>query len=528
MLPIRSLPHYCCLGCRFAASLVRSGDESAAASWTLTRLGLGIFFAMNVMVFTMALWTRDVYGAPSAESSADTLHDLFRYLCLIFSLPVMFLLGGPLLEESLAAIRQRRLSTDLLLACGVAASFIYSFVSVLRGSGHVYFEVACMVLVAVTLGRWLEAMGKVQTTRALRSLEKLLPDEVIVRRDGREEPMASHELRSGDEIRVRAGQRIAVDGKISSGSASLDQQVVTGESRPVVKSAGDEVLAGCLNLDGDLWVRVEFPPGQTAIDRLVATVTAAASEKERWGRLADRIAAWFLPAVTCLGLGTLAVHWSQGQPAEGLLAALAVVVVACPCALALATPLAIWAAFGRAARRGIVIRNADALSRLNEVQTVCFDKTGTLTTGRPVVREMVLDDPAESEPVRSATAALVAASDHSVAHAIAHRVRDARPAELTQIRTVPGKGLIGWLASEDPPIYLGSERFMDEQHLAFASHLQQEQLEYQRQGVSLTCIGWEGRVRALFVVDEQLRPEAARRRAATAATRPHGPGTDRR
>lgn len=174
-LPVRSVVNhdssdakqYCCIGCRIAASLVPSDDDSAAVTWTLTRLGLGVFFAMNVMVFTLVLWTQDVYDSVDEQATASTLLDLFRYLSLLFTIPVLGLLGQPLLEESLAALRARRVTTDVLLTIGVAASFVYSLYSVLTGEGHVYFEVTCMVLVAVTLGRWFEATGKVQTTRAL-------------------------------------------------------------------------------------------------------------------------------------------------------------------------------------------------------------------------------------------------------------------------------------------------------------------------------------------------------------------------
>ena len=237
---------YCCFGCRFAASVTAERGEEGQVRWTLTRLGLAIFFAMNVMVFTLALWTQDVYAQSAAVSEANalTLYELFRYLCLVFSLPVVLLLGIPLFENAWDNLRRRVITTDLFVVTAVVAAYVYSCLSVYRGSGHTYFEVACMVLVAVTLGRWLEATGKLKTTQALRSLEKLLPDKICRLVDGRQESALLDEITVGDVVRVLPGERIPVDGIVQRNSASVDEQIVTGESQPSIKEVGDRVTGG--------------------------------------------------------------------------------------------------------------------------------------------------------------------------------------------------------------------------------------------------------------------------------------------
>ncbi|MCA9267007.1 MAG: cation-translocating P-type ATPase, partial [Planctomycetales bacterium] len=284
-------PVYCCYGCRFAAAVAQEKGEVGRLRWSLTRLGLAIFFSMNVMVFTLVLWSLDVFpDAPSqAAEPARLLWDIFRYLCLLFSAPVLLLLGGPLLENAVDQLRRRRIGVDLLLLAGVAAAYGYSASSVVAGRGHVYFETGCMILVAVTLGRWLEATGKWKATDALKSLSKLLPAEVAVVVDGVTQQRPLEEVAVGDCVQVTAGQRIPVDGVIVRGRAALDEQIATGESRPVEKSVGDSVLGGTVNLDGLLLIEAVAPADGSALQRLIDAVVAAASVQDRWRRLADRI-----------------------------------------------------------------------------------------------------------------------------------------------------------------------------------------------------------------------------------------------
>lgn len=495
-----SIDLYCCLGCRFAASLVDE-DGDAKSTETLTRLGLGVFFAMNVMVFTMALWSQDVYGV--SETTASILHSLFRYVALLFTVPVLFLLGGPLFEEAIASLRQWRLSTELLLATGVSAAFGYSLLSVVRDDGHVYFEVICMILVAVTLGRWLEATGKVRTTEALNSLRSLLPETVRVVDDAGETSVALHELREGQEIRIAAGERVAADGKIVAGEASVDRQVVTGESEPVQLLSGDLILAGCLNIDGSLIVRVDARPGATAMDRMIETVVQAANRKEHWGRFADEVTKWFLPTVAVFALVTVVYHAVGGDLGQGLMAGLAVTVVACPCALALAAPLAIWNAFATAARRGIIVRCPEAMSRLARLANLCIDKTGTLTTGEMRLAH-VLTASGDEGYLKEVAGQLARQSTHPAAEALAGLATD--HSVTCNYRVVPGRGVSGRVAGVDGDVLLGSELWMREKSQCLGAALA-DRIEECCAGLSMTYLAWGGQVHAAFALEETLRPE---------------------
>ena len=379
-------PAYCCVGCRLAADITGASAGSASVNGTLARLGLAIFLSINVMMFTMALWTNDLYDARAAGSGplAATLADLFRYLCLVMSLPVLFLLGGPLVDNALRTRRRDLAAADLLILIGVAASFAYSAISVFRGAGHVYFEVGCAVLIAVTFGRWLEATGKLKTTAALDALEKLLPGEARrVTRDGSQQLVPLDELRVGDCLRVRSGERFATDARIVDGYAEVDEQLLTGESRLAEKRAGDDVLGGSLNVDGEVLVEITAPARSGSLARLVALVRQARESQGRYQRLADRVAAWFLSVVIVLAVAVFFAHaWHAGFE-RGLMASLAVLLIACPCALGVATPMAVWNALATASRAGVLFRNGESLERLATVRAVRFDKTGTLTTGAP-------------------------------------------------------------------------------------------------------------------------------------------------
>lgn len=509
---------YCCYGCRVAAAITDEGGEEGQARWQLTRLGLAIFFTMNVMVCTLALWSWDVYDdAALASERASILFDLLRYVSLLLASMVTLLLGGPLLENAIDHLRRREITTDLLIVAGVVAALIYSCVSVLTGGEHTYFEVACMVLVGVTLGRWFEAVGKLKTTNAIRSLEKLLPTNarvVVFEPTGlrREAVVLIDDVEVHQVIRVLPGERIATDGIITRGQAAVDEKIVTGESTPAIKESGDTVYAGTLNQDGDLLIEVTAPPRGGALLRIVDAVTAAATAKSRLQSMADRVTSWFVPGVVVIASITFVVHMTISGLGSGLMAALAVLLIACPCALGIATPLAVWAAMGRATSAGVLFRNGDALQRLAATQAICFDKTGTLTTGDTIVDELVTDTDMPSEELLGRALPLAASSTHAFSAAIREyalaRLDDSGIACPDQLETVPGRGLVARRVASDESIYLGNLALMDEAGLE-QSPLIREAIEgICAAGKPLACIGWEGRVRGVFAFREQFRDEA--------------------
>ncbi|RIK85347.1 MAG: hypothetical protein DCC67_04130 [Planctomycetota bacterium] len=519
---------YCCSGCRFAAAVSDAPSAEGAARQQLLRIGLAIFFTMNVVVFTMELWSRDIYADASFESQfAVHLRGLFQWASLLFSLPVLLLLGGPLAASVWAALRRLAVTTDLLILMGVVASYLYSIISVLRGAGQVYFEVGCVVLVFVSLGRWLEARGKQRTGAALDSLARLLP--TTVRRaarstdaPGSETPVAEtlrQDAAVGDLVRVLPGERLPLDGRIAAGRATLDEQIITGESRPIVKSVGDAVYSGALNLDGDLWIRTTATADNDMVSRMLQLVRQARRAKGRYERLADRIAFWFVPAVCALALAAAWRHGVVSGVDQGILAGLAVVLIACPCALGLATPMAVWTALGRAAGQQVMFRSGEVLERLARVRVVCFDKTGTLTSGAPELLQRLAADAAESVVVLQRAAQLAGGSSHALSQAIvAYAANDAacRSADagaVENIRTFAGRGVAGlWRSAPDAravDVYLGSSRWMVELGLAMPERLTDQLAAAAASDAPLVCIGWSGGVRGAFLFREQLRAGAA-------------------
>ena len=504
-----ALPRYCCFGCRFAASITGAAGADGQARLIMTRLGIAIFFTMNVMVFTMLLWSQPpaVPGAVE-EPAAAAFYGLARHACLLFTAPVILLLGGPLAGDALDELRQGRPSLNLLLLAGVVTAFIQSAWATWIGSGHVYFEVSCMVLVAVTLGKWLEASGKIRTTAALRDLRALLPDRVRRRAPGEpttaEREIALAALRVGDVVRILPGEHIPVDGTITAGVASIDEQMVTGESLPSCKSVGDAVYSGTSNLDGELLVTVTAAPGSGTLETLIDTVTAGIGAS-RQQRLADRMAAWFLPLVLLAAVAACIANWRLSGPTAGVLAGLAVVVISCPCALGLATPMALWAAAGTATRRHVLIRDGDALSRLASADIYCFDKTGTLTTGCHVTRIEPAAGFADTSPLLAVAAGLARGSTHAMAAAIlaAARTQGQSPLEATASRTIPGCGVEGRL--DDGSIArIGSSRW-----IAVTTGARTADPTVTPQDSPQCLVAIDNRLLGGIHVGETIRPEAA-------------------
>jgi heavy metal translocating P-type ATPase len=500
-------PRYCCSGCRFAASIMAAGGNAGESRWVMTRLGLAVFFAMNVMVFSFILWSQPDSGSDRLSAA---WYDLARYASLLFSLPVVLLLGGPLLGDAVAELGRGRPSLNLLLVIGIGASLAYSIYSVLTGSGHVYFEVACTIPVAVTLGRWLEANGKLQTTAALRGLQRLLPDDVRLMNAGDEEIVPIGRLQAGNVFRVLPGERIAADGQIIRHAAAIDEQTVTGESLPVVRREGDRVFSGTLVVDGPLEIQASAPAGEGMLARMIEAVAHATAARTRYERLAEQLSRWFLPGVSAIALLTLAVHAWRGHPAEGLLAALAVLVIACPCALGLATPMALWAAVGRAAQAGVLVRDGDAFSLLASAGTVCFDKTGTLTTGNAQVTGVEIEFGASEHELIKIADSLARSSTHPLSAAIARFAKDslAFPAasEPTSVRVVPGLGIKGYIDSIQDTAYLGSLRWITQ----CGQELPNQFLATNNddEDAATTFIAWGGKTRGRFQLSETVRPEA--------------------
>lgn len=497
---------YCCFGCRFAASMTSATGDQGDVRLTAITLGLSVFFTMNVVMLTMALWS---YVATPQTPFELTLAGFLRYGALLFTSPVLLILGRPLTVQAWDQLWRGVLSTDLLLLSGVLAAYAVSVVSTVRGQGHVYYEVTCVILVLVTLGRWLEATGRLKATSALDQLEQLLPEWVDrLNPDGRWEQVHRTTIRVGDFLRVLPGERVPVDGHLRRGRSVVDEQFFTGESVPVEKSAGDSLLGGSLNLDGDIQIEVSTSPTDGALGRLIKAVRDARLNKGDFQKLADTWSHRFFPVIAVIAGAAFSYHTGWSGWETGLLTALSVVLIACPCALALATPLAIWTALTTAARHGVLFRSGEALERLAAIHAIRWDKTGTLTTGTPHVSALIVEEPQRTSQVKAIAAMLVGGSNHLYSTAIQRYLDDTANSVGVSIETVPGRGL-RMLHSELGSAVLGSISWMAESKMQFGPNLQWCFDARNLAQSACVFVGWNGCIQGVFVLEESLRSEAA-------------------
>jgi len=388
------------------------------------------------------------------------------WLQLALATPVQFWLGARFYRAGWKALRAGAGNMDLLVALGTSAGYGLSayqlWVHGDRGMNHLYFEASAVVITLVLLGKWLETRAKRQTTEAIRALNALRPERARVRRNGADLDVAIAEVRVDDQVVVRPGERIPVDGEVVEGASEIDESLITGESLPVAKHVGDRVTGGSVNAEGLLLIRTTAVGAESTLARIVRLVESAQAKKAPIQRLVDQVSAVFVPvvigiaALTLLGWGLGTGNWEAA-----ILNAVAVLVIACPCALGLATPTAIMAGTGVAARHGILIKDAEALEVAHSVKVVAFDKTGTLTEGKPELVAFEAVD-GNTSSMLGAAAAIQNNSEHPLARAVieaAKRERVGVP-PASEVRAIAGRGMAAVVRGRN--LRLGSTRFMQE------------------------------------------------------------------
>ncbi|MDP1901757.1 MAG: heavy metal translocating P-type ATPase [Rubrivivax sp.] len=434
---------------------------------------------------------------------------------LLLAAPVQFWLGARFYRAGWAAVRAGAGNMDLLVALGTSAAFGLSLYQLLAagdaGAHALYFESSAVVITLVLLGKWLEARARRQTTAAIRALQALRPETARVRRAEGEMELPLAQVQVGDRVVVRPGERIAVDGVVMEGASHVDESLITGESLPVAREPGERVTGGAVNGEGLLLVRTTAVGAESVLARIVRLVESAQAGKAPIQRLVDQVSAVFVPAVLGVALLTL-LGWGlgTGQWTAAVLNAVAVLVIACPCALGLATPAALMAGTGVAAQHGILIKDAQALELAHAVRVVAFDKTGTLTEGKP---QLVAADAFEGDraEVLTQAAALQAGSEHPLARAVlqAAQADGVKGPTATALRAMPGRGLTGEVGGV--ALGLGSERWMRELHVDLAAARPRiDELQGQGRTVSfLAALGPAPRLLGLLAFGDAPKPGAA-------------------
>ncbi|WP_229266587.1 heavy metal translocating P-type ATPase [Leptospira sp. severe_002] len=496
-----------------------SGPNPELADMT-KRFWIGLVLAFPVFALEMGGHLVDLHGIVDQTTS--------NWIQLVLATPVVLWAGWPFFVRGAQSLVTRNLNMFTLIAMGTGVAWGYSIVATVfpqifpaafRGHGGavaVYFEAAAVITVLVLLGQVLELRAREQTSGAIRALLDLAPKTARrVKDDGSDEDVALDSVAVGDKLRVRPGEKVPVDGELIEGRSSLDESMVTGESMPVTKEQGGKVIAGTLNQTGGFVMRAEKVGRDTMLSQIVQMVASAQRSRAPIQRLADQVAGWFVPTVIAVAVAAFiawAVYGPEPRLAYGLVAAVAVLIIACPCALGLATPMSIMVGVGRGAQAGVLIKNAEALERMEKVDTLVVDKTGTLTEGKPKVVAIVpVEGLSESDALKLA-ASVEQASEHPLARAIvdAAKERNVTLARVMGFDSPTGKGAIGMV--DRKRVVLGNANFLKELNIT-TDALSTRAEELRQDGATAIFVAIDGKASAVIAIADPIKattPEALR------------------
>ncbi len=468
----------------------------------------------DLMVFSVSALLTAPFIVQMLSMLSGGEFSLSPMLQLLLATPIQFGTGLRFYKPAWGSVKAGSGNMDLLVVLGTSAAYWLSVAMIvapeLATDGHLYFEAGAAVITLVLLGKLLETRAKRGTTAAIRALMDLRPEAARVLRDGVEVEIPCSLVQSGDVVIVRPGERIAVDGEIIDGISTCDESLITGESLPVEKAPGDSVTGGAINGEGLLRVRATTVGAGSALARIIALIQSAQATKAPVQRLVDKIAAVFVPVVVVIAVLTF-VGWmtfADVTMASAIINAVAVLVIACPCALGLATPTAIMAGTGSAARFGILIKDAEALEKAHRINTVVLDKTGTLTEGKPSVRQVVAVD-ADTDALITLAASAQQGSEHPLAHAVLARVGETPLKPLKAFKSHPGRGLEAEL--DDLTLLIGNRRLLTEQGVAFDT-LEADAVSFEEDGATVMWIAEKSpeiRLFGIIAVGDAIKSNAA-------------------
>jgi len=476
------------------------------------RLWVGLALSVPVVALEMGGHLFDLHMLIGRTAS--------NWLQLLFATPVVLWAGWPFFVRGWQSLVTRNLNMFTLIAMGTGVAWLYSAVAVLLpgvfppafrgpdGAVAVYFEAAAVITVLVLLGQVLELKARERTSGAIRALLDLAPK--TARRlttDGSDEEVSLDAIMVGDRLRVRPGEKVPVDGVVIEGRSAVDESMVTGESMPVTKEAGAKVIAGTLNATGSFVMRAEKVGRDTMLARIVQMVAAAQRSRAPIQRLADQVSGWFVPVVIAVALAAFAA-WSVFGPeprlAFGLVAAVSVLIIACPCALGLATPMSIMVGIGRGAQAGVLIKNAEALERMEKIDTLVIDKTGTLTEGKPKVVAVVPAVGFDENAVLRLASSVEQGSEHPLALAIVAAARERRFAlsATSGFDSPTGKGVVGTV--DGHRLALGNAGFLRELDIATGG-LEQDAERLRQDGATAVFLGVDGKAAAVIAIADPVK-----------------------
>ncbi len=492
-------------------------EDDSELNDMVRRFKLGLVLGVPVLLLAMAPMT----GLPIRNWLSARLSHWLEFL---LSTPIVLWAGWPFFQRGWQSVVHRHLNMFTLVALGTGAAYVYSVLAILfphllpaafliEGQPPVYFEAAAVIIVLVLLGQVLELRARRRTSDAIRQLLSLAPPVAHVVRDGEEADVPLEDVREGDVLRVRPGEKIPVDGVLSDGRSSVDESMITGEPVPVAKAVDDSLIGGTVNQTGSFLMRAERVGGDTVLSRIVQMVAEAQRSRAPIQRLVDLAAAWFVPAVVLASVVTFVV-WAVFGPepslAYALVNAVAVLIIACPCALGLATPVSIMVGVGRGAREGVLIKNAEVLETMKKVDTLVVDKTGTLTEGKPRLTECVAGDGADEQALLQAAASVEQGSEHPLARAVvdAAKERGLSLGQPEQFESFTGGGVVGQIDGRE--VLVGKADFLRERGID-PGPLEERATAMQSERRTVIFVGVDGKLAGILAVADPIKestPEA--------------------
>jgi heavy metal translocating P-type ATPase len=481
--------------------LIEEADESErrrarAARSLRRRVVVSAALTIPLVVLLMVPGVADAIG-----------HRRAVWLAFLLATPVQWWAGWPFLKSAALKARHAVANMDTLVSLGTLSAYGFSVWGTVTGNMQaVYFETGAVIITLVLLGKYFEARAVSKTAGAVRHLLQEAPKEAWVISDGEERRVPVEDVMPGDRIIVRPGQKIPTDGIVREGASSVDQSMLTGESLPVDKTPGDEVFGATLNVQGRLVIEATKVGAESALAQIVKMVEDAQGSKAPIQRLADRVAAVFVPVVIVVSVGTF-VAWliKSGSPIESVIPAIAVMIIACPCAMGLATPTAIMAGTGRGAELGALIRGGEVLERSGELDAVVLDKTGTMTAGKMVVTEVIAEKPDERTAVLANAAAVEAGSEHPIGQALYFHAKDEGVSmpPMEDFQSSAGFGVTGKLNGSR--VAVGRMGFLLDQGFAGPEELLAQFERSTSQGNTVVAVGWDGRIRGSISLQDRPR-----------------------
>jgi len=484
--------------------------EQRARKRELSRLKRRVAFSASIAVPVFLL---SVFSSQLVALGIE--RGVLHLLLMALATPVQFWAGWEFYRGAWGALKHGSADMNTLVAVGTSAAFFYSVAGTLapqlfESSGlevHVYFDTAVVIITLILFGRLLEARAKGQTSEAIRRLLSLRPGSATLIRDGKSVEVPVEDVGVGDFVLVRPGERIPVDGVVVEGHSSVDESMLTGESMPVYKDVGDEVMGGTLNTTGAFTFRAERVGADTTLSQIIRLVEEAQGSKAPIQRLADRIAGIFVPIVILIAVVAFGVWYVFASPTFALLSFVSVLIIACPCALGLATPTAIMVGTGRGAESGILLRGGESLELAHRVSMVVFDKTGTLTMGKIEVSDVLPLDGLDEDAVLSLAAAVESTSEHPLAQAVVRAASHLPLPKVSGFESYPGMGIRGEV--DGSQVLVGNERLMSKLDIPLHDALERA-VPLLEEGKTVMYVARDGRVVGLIAVEDVPKPEATR------------------